>query len=251
MKLSHRSPSWAFVRECLLGKFHLLGLVLITLTPSCRTYHQEVWGESSTTPPMNAVYQLREGDVIEFTLPQDPSLNGTSTIRSDGVASLPLAGEVLISGLSLSQAKALIIERLTGTFESPELDLALKTTRDREIYIAGEVRTPGTIEYQDELTVLDALLRSGGPTKETADIKNIILVRTQADGERLAWRMDLSDLWTAAAPPRAVNLLPGDVVLVPNTAVDRANIAIEKYITRMIPGGAIIQRLILVGSGTN
>ena len=63
--------------------------------------------------------------------------------------------------------------------------LSLKTTRDREIYIAGEVKTPGVIEYQDELTVLDALLRSGGPTKETADIENIILIRTQADGERL------------------------------------------------------------------
>ena len=251
MKSSLRSPSRAFVRECLLEKFHLLSLVLITLTPSCRTYHQEVWGESSTTPPMNAVYQLREGDVIEFTLPQDPSLNGTSTVRSDGIASLPLIGEIQLGGLSLSQAKADIIEKLTGTFESPELGLALKTTRDREIYIAGEVKTPGNIAYQDELTVLDALLRSGGPVKATADIGNIILVRTQADGERFAWRMDFDDLWTSATPPPAVNLLPGDIVLVPNTAVDRANIAIEKYITRMIPGGAIIQRLILVGNGTN
>lgn len=251
MKLCLRSPSRAFVRKHLLEKFHLLALLLIVLTPSCRTYHQEVWGESSTTPDMNAVYQLREGDVVEFTLPQDPGLNGTATVRSDGIVSLPLAGEVQISGLSLSQARALIIEKLTTTFQSPELGLSLKTTRDREIYIAGEVKTPGTIEYQDELTVLDALLRSGGPIKESADTGNIILVRTQADGERLAWRMDLSDLWTAATPPRAVNLLPGDIVLVPNTAVDRANIAIEKYITRMIPGGAIIQRLILVGSGTN
>jgi polysaccharide export outer membrane protein len=239
----------SFVREQLLERVHLLGLVLIALTPSCRTYHQEVWGESSTTPPMDAVYQLREGDVIEFTLPQDPSQNGVSTVRSDGIASLPLVGEIQLGGLSLSQARAIIIEALTGTFESPELGLSLKTTRDREIYIAGEVKTPGSIAYQDELTVLDALLRSGGPIKESADTGNIILVRTQADGERLAWRMDLENIWTSATPPRAINLLPGDVVLVPNTAIDRANIAIEKYITRMIPGGAIIQRLVLVGSG--
>ena len=249
MKLCLRSPLRSFVREQLLKRFHLLGLVLIALTPSCRTYHQEVWGESSTTPPVNAVYQLREGDVIEFTLPQDPSLNGVSTVRSDGIATLPLAGEVQLGGLSLSQARGVIIEALAETFESPELGLALKTTRDREIYIAGEVKTPGSIAYQDELTVLDALLRSGGPVKESADTENIILVRTQADGERLAWRMDLGNIWTSATPPRAVNLLPGDVILVPNTAVDRANIAIEKYITRMIPGGAIIQRLVLVGSG--
>ena len=249
MKSRLRSSVWASVREQLFGKFHLLSLALISLTPACRTYHQEVWGESASTPPMNAVYQLREGDIIQFSLPQDSSLDGTATIRSDGAASLPLIGEVNLGGLSLTQARAAIIERLSTELQSPELDLSLKSTKDREIYISGEVKTPGNIPYQDELTVLDALIRSGGPIKETADIGNVILVRTQASGERIAWRMDLTGIWTSATPPSAVNLLPGDVVLIPNTAVDRANIAVEKYITRMIPGGAIIQRLILVGSG--
>jgi len=229
------------------GKLHALCLALAVLMPSCRTYKQEVWTPDSASASYDSVYHLREGDVLEFALPQDTSLNGKTRVRSDGIASFPLIGEVQIGGLSLTQSHDLILERLGEFLESPDIQLSLSSTRDREIYIAGEVRNPGNISYQDELTVLDALLRAGGPIKASADIGNVILVRTEAGGERLAWRMDLSDIWTTANPPQAVNLMPGDIVLVPNTAIDRANLTIEKYITRMIPGGAILQRF-LVGS---
>ena len=227
------------------GVFYTLFLAVVALTPSCRTFHQETWEPGSGQPPANAVYLLREGDVLAFALPQDVTLNGNSIVRSDGVATLPLIGEVKVGGLSVSQVHELIIHRMSEHLESPQVLLSLKTTRDREIYIAGEVRNPGNISYQDELTVLDAVLRAGGPLKTSADMGNVILVRTDAEGERLAWRMDFSDILTTANPPKAVNLLPGDIVLVPNTGIDRANIAVEKYITRMIPGGAVLQRFLV------
>jgi len=223
---------------------------MVALTPSCRSFQQEAWEPSSEQPPSNAIYLLREGDVLEYALPQDVTLNGSSIVRSDGVATFPLIGELKVGGLSVGQAHDLIVHRMGEHLESPQVQISLKTTRDREIYIAGEVRNPGNISYQDELTVLDALLRAGGPLKASADMGNVILVRTETGGERLAWRMDFSDILTTATPPRAVNLLPGDIVLVPNTAIDRANIAIEKYITRMIPGGAVLQRF-LVGDLNN
>ena len=232
------------------GILHALSVAMLALTPSCRSFHQEAWGPGSGIPPVNAVYLLREGDVLEYALPQDVTLNGSSIVRSDGFATLPLIGEVKVGGLSVSQVHELIIHRMSEHLASPQVQISLKTTRDREIYIAGEVRNPGNISYQDELTVLDAVLRAGGPLKASADMGNVILVRTEAGGERLAWRMDFSDIWTTAHPPRAVNLLPGDIVLVPNTGIDRANIAVEKYITRMIPGGAVLQRF-LVGALNN
>ena len=232
------------------GVFYTLLLAVVALAPSCRSFQQETWEPGSTQPPVNAVYLLREGDVLEFALPQDVTLNGSSIVRSDGIATLPLIGEVMVGGLSVGQAHELIVHRMSEHLENPQLLVSLKTTRDREIYIAGEVRTPGNFSYQDELTVLDAVLRAGGPLKASADMGNVILVRTESGGERLAWRMDFSDIWTTANPPQAVNLLPGDIVLVPNTGIDRANIAIEKYITRMIPGGAVLQRF-LVGDVNN
>jgi polysaccharide export outer membrane protein len=228
---------------------YALGLTLIVLAPACRLYKQDVWTSDATSPPADAVYQLREGDVLEYTLPQDKTLDGKTRVRSDGIASFPLVGELKVGGLSLSQSHALLLDGLAEFLESPEIHITLATTRDREIYIAGEVKNPGNISYQDDLTVLDAMLRAGGPLKASADIGNVILVRTEEGGERLAWRMDFSDIWTTASPPHAVNLLPGDIILVPNTAVDRANIAVEKYITRMIPGGAVLQRFLVGATG--
>ena len=247
-----------FLRRCCAGRFwrlraesfQILCLSAVALTPSCRTFQQEAWEPGSSEPPVAAVYLLREGDVLEFALPQDVTLNGSSIVRSDGMATLPLIGDVPVGGLSISQAHAVIVDRMAEHLADPQLAISLKSTRDREIYVSGEVRNPGNISYQDELTVLDALLRAGGPLKASADLENVILVRTEAGGERLAWRMDFSDILTTANPPRAVNLLPGDIVLVPNTTIDRANIAIEKYITRMIPGGAVLQRF-LVGDLNN
>ena len=232
------------------GLLYTLMATLLALTPSCRSFEQQTWEPGSEEPPVAAVYLLREGDVLEFALPQDISLNGSSIVRSDGMATLPLVGDVPVGGLSISQAHAVITDRMAEHLVEPQVLISLKSTRDREIYISGEVRTPGSISYQDELTVLDALLRAGGPLKASADLENVILVRTESGGERLAWRMDFSDILTTANPPRAVNLLPGDIVLVPNTTIDRANIAIEKYITRMIPGGAVLQRF-LVGDLNN
>jgi len=247
-----------FLRRCCAGlfwrlraeSFQALCLIAVALTPSCRSFEQEAWEPGSAAPPATAVYLLREGDVLEFALPQDVSLNGSSIVRSDGMATLPLIGDVPVGGLSVSQAHAVIVDRMAAHLVDPQVMISLKSTRDREIYVSGEVRNPGNISYQDELTVLDALIKAGGPLKASADLENVILVRTDEGGERLAWRMDFSDLLTTASPPRAVNLLPGDIVLVPNTTIDRANIAIEKYITRMIPGGAVLQRF-LVGEVNN
>ena len=49
----------------------------------------------------------------------------------------------------------------------------------KRITVIGEVNTPGTVNFKDSITVLDAVLRSGGPT-EDADLNDTKVVKKKS-----------------------------------------------------------------------
>jgi polysaccharide export outer membrane protein len=77
------------------------------------------------------------------------------------------------------------------------------------------VRQPGIIEYEDGLTALQAVLRAGGFDQGAARSK-VKVVRGEGR-EQQSFRANLEDLVDKGDRSGDITLLPGDIVIVPET----------------------------------
>jgi protein involved in polysaccharide export with SLBB domain len=81
------------------------------------------------------------------------------------------------------------------------------------IYVAGNVKNPGTFSFDAAKTALQAVLSAGGPSPE-ADLGRVHVVRPGPVRARVI-EVDLRDYQFDGVLAANVDLLPGDTVTVP------------------------------------
>ena len=97
---------------------------------------------------------------------------------------------------------------------------------DEMVYVMGEVRTPGAVRLKSDLTVLDAIMSTGGPT-EDAKLTNVYLVR-QINGRGHVQQIDLDYLIEHGDFSRDYLLEDGDIVFVSTRLLEEINYYIRK-----------------------
>ncbi|MDX1417490.1 MAG: polysaccharide biosynthesis/export family protein [Candidatus Promineifilaceae bacterium] len=112
-------------------------------------------------------YRLGPGDKLQVNIFGRPDLSGIYTIRDSGSLSLPIAGEIKASDLTLNQLETEIENQYSVLMKSetgPDLgfDVNIEIVERRPFYIMGDVSRPGSYEYQGRLTVLRAIAIAGG-----------------------------------------------------------------------------------------
>ena len=83
-----------------------------------------------------------------------------------------------------------------------------------QIYIHGQVNTPGPQELKDPITLMTAISLAGGLTDRAAATR-VTIIRTDENGTQTQTRVNLKDIESGKTPD--VDLQPGDVILVPET----------------------------------
>ena len=190
------------------------------------------------------------GDTIQVSFPFKPEWSHETRVRLDGSASFLLIDDVQVAGLELQE----LDKRLTKMYRdarqgSEEIDLSLarptagggsrtgatsSTGTGWDIYVIGEVQSPGPIALDGRtLTLTEAIGAAGGHLKETANLRNTVLVRRLASSEMRSWKLNADIYQWGEMPP--IYLQPRDIVFVPNTAIDDVDIWIDQYIRRILP----------------
>ena len=103
-----------------------------------------------------------------------------------------------------------------------------------KIYVAGEVNTPGMLEYHGGLTLVQAIMQAGG-FLTTARRSQVLVIRKGSDGQPLGSQVNVGDILSEARFETDIALAPSDIVFVPRSAVANINLFIEQYITNMLP----------------
>ncbi len=218
----------------------LVVLILASFMTACRSYEQESFPgnkEAGSLPPENPVYQIRAGDTLGFRFTYHPEWNEDMIVRKDGKISLPVVGILNASGMTIEELTAQADKLLGETLKDPDLTINIRALIIDQVYVGGEVNAPGVIDMPStRFSVLDAILAAGGYLLE-ADLEYVVLARETPDGERKSWIVNLDSMLTAKTPPQPVYLLPGDVILVPDTPVSQGNRFVDQYLTKMTPGG--------------
>jgi polysaccharide export outer membrane protein len=155
-------------------------------------------------------YRIGPEDVLEVVIWKNADLSKIVTVRPDGMITLPLIGELQAGGLTANEVRDGIKARLERFKEIPEVSVTVADVRSYNLYILGEVRTPGRYQVKSHTTLLQVLALAGGFTPFAATEK-IILVRRDQHANEQRVRIRYRDLIKRGD----VGLSPGDTVIVP------------------------------------
>jgi polysaccharide export outer membrane protein len=154
------------------------------------------------------------------------------SIDPEGNVTIPLVGDIKVSGMTIYQIRDLFQQKIDSLFRHAYVEVRLMSFK---YTVIGEVRSPGSfVNYNDQLTVLEAIGRAGG-IAETGTKEKILVIRPAGD-KTLTYNIDLQDKSLLSSP--AYFLTPNDVVIVqPNPKkVFNINLPTISFIIATITG---------------
>jgi polysaccharide export outer membrane protein len=196
----------------------LFGAVLIAAgMAACSTKPEvpEVQAEAPEAPPL---YQIGAGDSLTIFVWRNAELTTTVNVRPDGRISVPLIEDLYVEGKTPSDLSRELETELAVYIQDPLVTVIVSGfvgTFPQQVRIVGEASEPQAIPYRANMTVLDVVIQTGGLT-DFADGNNTTLVRMQ-DGALQEYRVRLDDLLEDGDISANVALLPGDILIVPET----------------------------------
>lgn len=151
-------------------------------------------------------YILGPGDGLSLRFLAATELSSTFDLLNDGTASLPLLGNVRLTGLTLSQASQWLSKLYKRQLLRPELQLSITRPRPLRVSLVGQVARPGlytltnsessntqvSVSITGLPTVVDAIQKAGGITAE-ADLRSVVLQR-RLPGEAGSYKRTRLDL---------------------------------------------------------
>ncbi len=169
-------------------------------------------------------YTIRSGDLLRVEVLEDSTINREVLVAPDGRISVPLAGNVRVSGASIPEAQRRLTQRLADNFATPptvvvsllELRAPPPPAPDPDplsVYVIGEVNKPGVIAAEHGTTLLQSLSLAGGLT-DFAAVKRIQLRRVE-NGQEKVYNLNYQRILDGQSNIGLSKVRAGDVIVVP------------------------------------
>ena len=175
---------------------------------------------TTTEGAVNAApdYLVGPLDQLEVFVWRAPELSTNVTVRPDGRISTPLVEDMVASGKTPSQLAHDLEGALSEYVKTPEVTVIVSnfsSTFDQQVRVLGEAQEPTALPFQAGMTVLDVMVAVGGLTEFAAG-NRAVLIRGKNDA-RESYRLRLDDLLRKGKITANAPVLPGDVILIPES----------------------------------
>ncbi|MBX3601731.1 MAG: SLBB domain-containing protein [Rubrivivax sp.] len=148
-----------------------------------------VTGTADHGPGVPADYIIQSGDEILVNIWGSVDADLRLTVDRSGRVTIPRVGPVLVAGLRYDELQPTLSRRVSQTFRNFELSASLGRLRGVRVFVTGFVQRPGAYVVSGLSTVMNAVIRAGGPAAE-GSFRSIELRR----GGRTVATLDLYDL---------------------------------------------------------
>lgn len=120
-------------------------------------------------PPVNEEYRLGKGDEIVVDFAGRPEMQAKIVIGPDGNISLPLAGQIMLAGLTRDEAANAVESALKSYYTNLAVQVSVSKYTANRVLVLGAVDHPGVLNFDGTPTLLEALARSGVETGPSRD----------------------------------------------------------------------------------
>jgi polysaccharide export outer membrane protein len=180
---------------------------------------------SETLPPASSLppepgpdYVIGPLDNLTVFVRRNPELTQSMPVRPDGRISVPLIEDLQAAGKTPTQLARDIEGQLKKFIQDPIVTVmvtAFVGPYARQVRVVGEAAHPQAIPYRENMTLLDVMIAVGGLTQFAAG-NRATLVR-DVNGQQTGYRVRIDDLLKDGDVKANVQMLPGDVLIVPQS----------------------------------
>lgn len=153
----------------------------------------------------NSNVVLIPNDAVEIDIWRQEDLSGRYYVDADTSLNIPLLGKISIKNIPLDSLNTVLMEK----FRSYYGDVFLTINFYYRINIFGEIKAPGYYYVKSEDNLANLLAQAGGPT-ERGSLSNIRILNVGIER-----RVDFEQILKSSSDINDLNLVPGDVVIVP------------------------------------
>ena len=163
-------------------------------------------------------YRLFRGDTLSILAVGFPDGIGINsiTVGLDGYVQLPYVGSVKMEGLTLDEAKAVLMDSLTQYLRIPDLSLVITNYGPRKVYVMGEVNKPGVQNMAiDNMNAYAALASAGGWARKGRSTR--IQIMRVVDGTMYYRTLNMKAYTVKHDLTQNVEIEDGDIIYVPRS----------------------------------
>ena len=160
--------------------------------------------------PVPNSYVIGTGDSLRVLMYGIKDSELILVVNREGGVNFPELGNVIVAGMTFSDARDYIKSRVEKEMIGVEVSISTGRLKSINIFMAGEIKVPGTYSVSGMSTVSQLLFVAGGMT----DIGSLRNTKVRRAGEVIA-TFDLYDLITEGNNQGDIRLQSGDVIFIP------------------------------------
>lgn len=180
-------------------------------------------GAPTSDPPAGAAAQVPQyligpGDALHIFVWDHADLTTDVEVRPDGKISTPLVEDLQAAGKTPTGLARDIEGVLKQYVRSPVVTVIVQSfvgETQQQVRVVGQAVKPQALQYRQGMTVLDVVIAVGG-LSEFAAGNRARIVRT-VNGSPKEIRVRLNDLLNNGDIDQNVRMLPGDVLVIPQS----------------------------------
>lgn len=181
----------------------------------------EADANAAAIPPVSTPgpdYLIGPGDNLQIFVWRNPELSATVPVRPDGRISVPLVEDMPAVGKTPTQLARDLEQVLKQYVQEPIVNVIVTGFVGpfaQQVRVVGEAAKPQAIPYRANMSLLDVMIDVGGLTRFASGNRAVIV--RQVNGKETEERVRLDDLLKDGDVSANVKMLPGDILIVPQT----------------------------------
>jgi polysaccharide biosynthesis/export protein len=187
-------------------------------------------GRTGAQLPSASFVSMQEGPGEEYVIgPLDeltifvwrnPELGASVQVRPDGRITTPLITDMPAVGKTPSMLAEDLKLQLSQYIQEPLVSVIVNKfagTFSQQVRVVGATEKPASLPYRANMTLLDAMIAVGGLSEFAAGNRAKLIRFDKESGSQREFAIKLGDLLKKGDSRANVMLMPGDVIIIPES----------------------------------
>lgn len=194
--------------------------------------------------PAAQAFTFGPGDGLRISVWRHDDLSMEVTVAPDGAISYPLVGRIQVAGKTYEELVTTLRQAVAEYYVDAQVSVNITQVTNQKVIVIGEVREPMVLQVTNDLSLLEALTRTGGIHPD-ARTKNVLLIRGGIETPQL-YTVDVDSIYGRGDFSQMVYLQRGDIVYVPSrtiTDVERFFRRFQGILAPAVSGSAVYRNI--------
>lgn len=193
----------------------VFALAFFALLTGCGTANRTAMHSAGALVQGTNDVVLKEADVVKVNFPGNDNLDTVAAIRVDGKITLPMIGEVVAAGKTPTELQKELITAYSSQLRvASDITVSVQSS-SFNVFVSGAVERAGKVACDHPMTVTEAIMESGGPDYQKANLKGVRVVRNE-NGKTVHYKVNLKGIADGSSQIDVFYLRPNDYVYVPS-----------------------------------